>query len=220
MATSRTAIANMALSLIGSEQIQSFDQPEDKIERIINTFFEETYEEVCTEFPWNFCTRVAQLAETQSTPVDSYSNSFSIPNAPKCLRVIGLENVGNADPKWERRGDELLVNSSECYIKYIYKVDDIRKVPAHIVRCISTLLASKIAVPIEGVEGSQLASYYQDQYDRIVKPNALYLDVNEGKDPVIEESNVMGGTWVDGVFVPSGSQYNVFLDAPEQSNIY
>ena len=159
------------------------------------------------------------MAETSTTPI-GFSNSFAIPNAPKTLRVVGLEEVGNADPEWERRGDELLVNSDECYIKYIYKVNDITKVPAHVVRCISTLLASRIAIPILGVEGQGNASYYQQLYTNEVKPNALYNDANEGKTAVVEESHVLGGVFVDGVHIPNGSDYNVYVGADEIPSVY
>ncbi len=204
MADSRTAIANMALGMLNQDAIQTFDQPEDKTEETVALYFEETYEEVCADFPWNFCTTVAQLAETSNTPI-GFSNSFAIPNAPKTLRVVGIEEVGNTDPEWERRGDELLVNSSECFIKYIFKVEDIKRVPAHIVRCISTLLAARMAIPLLGVEGQSLMSFYQDLYDRTVKPNATYIDANEGKTDVVEESTILDGYMVNGRLVSNNT---------------
>jgi len=30
----------------------------------------------------------------------------------------------------------------------------------------------------------------------------------------------MGGNYVDGVFIPAGADYNVYVDASEQPNIY
>jgi len=194
--------------MINEEEIQQFSNATDHVEKVIRTYFEDTYEEVCTEFPWNFCTASKRLAETQNTPI-GFSNSFAIPNAPKTLRVLGLEEVGNTDPAWERRGDELLTNSASCTIKYIYKVEDITKVPAHIVRCVATLLASRIAIPILGIEGQSLMQIYHNMYVQDVRPNAVFIDANEGKNPVIEESTVLGGFMVDGRFYEGGSAVDI-----------
>ena len=136
------------------------------------------------------------------------------------VRVISIENVGTTDPNWERQGNELLINSSACYVKLIQKIEDITLVPAHITRCIATLVASRMAVPLLGIEGQGLASYYQNLYTSDVRPNALFLDANEGKARTVEESTVMGGNYVDGVFIPAGADYNVYVDASEQTNIY
>jgi len=210
----------MALDLINIDEIQTFENAETQTERVAKRIFDEVYEEVCTEFPWNFCTKPVQLAESTDTPVATWSNSFIIPNTPKTLRVISIENAGNADPNWERQGNELLINASDCYIKLIYKIEDITQVPSHIVRCIATLIASRMAVPLLGIEGQGLASYYQNLYTADVRPNALFLDANEGKKKSIEESTVMGGNFVDGVFVPHGADFSVYVDVTEQQNVW
>jgi len=219
MAKSKIDIANQALLLINEDEIQNFEQASTNQEKVLKRFFEDTYEEVCSEFTWNFCTKAAALAESESTPI-GWSNSFAIPNAPKTLRVVSIESVGFADPDWERRGDELMINQGDCSIKYIYKVEDITRIPAHVVRCISTLLASRIAIPLLGVEGQGLASYYQQLYTGEVRPNAQILDANEGKQLINEESNIMGGNFVNGTFVPSGANYGVYLNAAEQTGVY
>jgi hypothetical protein len=220
MASSRTAIANMALGKINQAAIQDFQNATDKVERVINTYFEDTYEEVCTEFPWNFCTDTKELAANQGTPV-GFSNSFAIPNTPKTLRVLGIEEVGNTDPAWEKRGDELLINAATCTIKRLYKVEDITKVPSHIVNCIATLLASRIAIPILGVEGQSLMQLYQQMYVQDVRPNAIFIDANEGKNPVIEESTVLGGFMVDGRFFEGNSTLDVtYVDASGDFGTY
>ena len=220
MAKSKVNIVNMALDLINIDEIQSFENAETQTERVAKRIFDEVYEEICTEFPWNFCSRVVQLAESTDTPISTWSNSYIIPNIPKTLRVISIENVGNSDPNWERQGNELLINSSACYVKLIQKIEDITLVPAHITRCIATLVASRMAVPLLGIEGQGLASYYQNLYTSDVRPNALFLDANEGKARTVEESTVMGGNFVDGVFIPAGAGYNAYVDASEQPNIY
>jgi len=200
MANSKIAIANIALGLISEPEIQDFNNPKTKNERVLKSLFDEVFTEVCSEFPWNFCTKSVQLAESSETPI-GYSNSFIVPTVPKTLRVLKLENVGATDPNWERQGYNILVNSAECFVKLVYLVDDMTLVPPHVVRAISTLLASRIAVPILGVEGQSLASYYQQLYTNEVRPNAQYLDANEGKAQHNEESSVMGGYWIDGHFM-------------------
>ncbi len=217
MASSKTAIANQALALINEPPIQTFENAKNKVERNVKLFFDETYEEVCSEFTWNFCTTSAQLAESEGTPI-GWSNSFVVPNAPKTLRVVSIENVSPADPDWERRGNEIFINSASCAIKYIYKVNDINLVPAHVVRCIATLLASKLAIPILGIEGANWSSNLQALYSNETRPNAQMLDANEGKAQTIEESSIMGGYWIDGVFVSSNANTSVYINAPEQSN--
>jgi hypothetical protein len=220
MAKSKTAIVNQALLMINEDEIQDFENATSQVERVAKRLFDDVYDEVCAEFPWNFCTKTTQLAETADDPIATWSNSFSIPNTPKTLRLISIENVGNADPNWERQGDLLLINQAECYVKLIFRQEDISQVPSHVVRCVATLLASRMAVPLLGIEASNLATYYQNLYTSDVRPSALYLDANEGKQKTVEESTVMGGNFVDGVFVPSGSDYNVYVDVAEVPNIY
>jgi hypothetical protein len=217
MSESKTAIANKALALINEPPIQTFEQAKNPVERTLKLFFDETYEEVCSDFSWNFCTTSSQLPVSQNTPI-GWSNAFVLPNAPKTLRVFGIEGIGYADPDWERRGNEILINSDSCAVKYSYKVADTNLIPAHVSRCISTLLASKIAVPLLGVEGQSLASYYQNLYTSETRPNAQLLDANEGRVQTVEESTVMGGNFVDGNFVPSNASYNVNINAPVQDN--
>jgi len=215
MASSKTEIANMALALINEPSIQTFEQAKTQSEKTLKLFFDQVYEEVCSAFPWNFCTTAQELAETESTPI-GYTSSFAIPNAPKTLRVFTIENVGNADPDWERRGDELLINQGTCFIKYSYKVEDINIVPSHIVRCIYTLLAARIAIPLLGVEGQNLSAYYENNYITEVRPNAQILDANEGKAKIVEESAVMGVTFVNGISVDSNDSIGFYVNAPEQ----
>lgn len=198
----------MALGKLGEAEVQSFSNPTEQVERVLNTYFEDTYEEVCTEFPWNFCTSTKELKETITTPI-GFTNSFAIPNTPKTLRVLNIERVGNTDPEWERRGNELMIDSSSCTIKYLYKEENITKIPSHVVSCIATLLASRIAIPLLGVEGQSLAQYYQQIYTQEVRPNAMFIDANEGKSPVIEESTVLGGYMVNGRFYEGDSSISI-----------
>ena len=202
MANSKISIANTALGLINEPEIQNFEQPTNKTERIVKNVFDDVYAEVLSEFPWNCNTTTAKLAESANEPV-GFTNSFAIPNTPPCLRVLKIEEVGATDPNWERRGNELLIDSDSCTIKYLYLIEDVTQIPPHIVRCISTLLASRIAVPVLGLDGQGLASYYQQLYTQEVRPNAQYLDANEGKAQHNEESTLMGGYWIDGHFFPS-----------------
>jgi hypothetical protein len=219
MASSKTEIANMALALINEPSIQNFEQASTPAERVIKLFFDQTFEEVCAEFPWNFCTKSDELAETESIPI-GWTNSFAIPNTPKTLRILSIEKVGTTDPDWERQGNELLINAGTCFVKRSYRVEDINLVPAHVVRCIYTLLASRIAVPLLGVEGQSLGGYYQNVYTTETRPNAQLLDANEGKNPVIEESTVMGVTFINGESSGSGANVNYYVDAPEQPYSY
>ena len=92
MASSKTQIANMALALINEPSIQTFEQPKTPTEKNLKLFFDQVYEEVCAEFPWNFCTKAQQLAETESTPI-GWTNSFAIPNAPKTRPRVSRSTI-------------------------------------------------------------------------------------------------------------------------------
>jgi len=217
MANSKTAIANGALLLINEKEIQTFNPAKSKVEKVISRFFDTTYEEVCSEFAWNFCTDAMDLPLLLDEPI-GWSSAFSIPSAPKTLKIFNIERVGDNQPNWERRGNKILINAGSCAIKYSYKVANIDLIPAHVVRCIETLLASKIAVPILGMEGQNLAAYYQNMYITETRPNAQMLDANEGQAAKVEKSNVMGGTMVDGQFYNNSTNFGFNVNATEDDN--
>lgn len=210
MANDKIDIANMALLLINEPEIQTLENPTDKNEKILARFIDEVIEEFCSSRAWNFCTKVTQLAEDVGNDTD-YAYRYVLPNVPKTLRVLGFKNkYGEFDPEWERRGDKIVSDVSPAIMEIIYKPELISTIPAYAIRAIVTLLAGRIAVPVLGVEGSNLAQRYEQEYMQVTYPNAVMLDDQEGHKFTEERSSMLGGLVIDGDYVGDTYPLNYF----------
>lgn len=117
---SQVQICNLALRRVGEKTIMAFTD-QTKAGNICRDIYIQIYDEVLCSHNWNCAIQRAELAENSETPPFEWAHSFALPDSPKCLRVIEME-----DPEsiFKIEGRNLLTDEGACKIKYIKRVEN------------------------------------------------------------------------------------------------
>lgn len=148
--TTEVGIANLALYELGSDSIDALSDDNNRA-RVCNQFYDQSRDEVLvmTRAGWNCAKRRTILAPDNSTPSFDYDNKFRLPS--DCLRVLHPTDENNRPIRveWERRGQYVLMNDDECFLKYIYQLEDVSEMSPLLIKSISLQLATHIAVRLK-----------------------------------------------------------------------
>ena len=89
-------ICNEAMDLLGAATITSLTE-NSKEARLCNRNFEKIRDTVLRAHNWNIAITRKQLAKDSDAPAFGFTNQFTLPTDPYCLRVISLHtaNVDN-----------------------------------------------------------------------------------------------------------------------------
>jgi len=203
----KTNMANLALSQLGSERLQVNDITTDTsiIADAINDFYVPTLEEVTSMSAWNCCIKSIRLmgvSEGRDTDVfDSeidvittapsfhMSNAYQLP--ADAIRVYYASassghNFKGSGLDFEVNGRILNVNAADPYIIYTAVPEndehasskDYTSMDSLFARCFYTLLAARTCVRITG--SSELESALLDEFYNICLPDAMRCDAIEG----------------------------------------
>lgn len=120
MSVSKTSLCNLALSRVGEQTIQSLDE-ESKNAQMCNLIYDEVLEQVLREYIWKCAMFRKTLIEDATTPAFGWSHQYILPNDPKCLFVVRME-----DPKsvFTVENNRLLTEESVAKILYVGFLDD------------------------------------------------------------------------------------------------
>ena len=146
MAT-QTEICNLALSRIGDHTIQNITDGSPTA-NVCLRFFDTVLEEVLRAANWNCAIEQAELAENAETPPFTWEHSFALPEDPKCLRVIQMEDPSSVF-KVQRRN--LLTDEAICKIAYVGKVTDVTDLDSLCTKAFYLSLAVAMAYNRTGV---------------------------------------------------------------------
>lgn len=174
-----TEIVNIALGMIGQNEIASLDDEGDT-EIKCRRLYDPTRRACLRDHKWNFAKRWKALARVATTiSLGSWAYAYRVP--PSSVRVLELN--GSDCARWELAGDEggaLLVTDETAAV--IGFIDDVSadKWDALFVNAFATYLASKLASAIahDGDMALKLYKLYQAEYD-----DALAVDGQESGLP-------------------------------------
>ena len=150
-------ICNSALNQIGASNIISLTE-DSKSARILNQRYDFVRDAVFRAHPWNpLITRVV-LAPDATAPAFEFTNQFTLPTDPFCLRVLSFwnSNVNNdvaaydSNVMFKIEGRKVLSNEGTCNIIYIGRVTDTEQYDSLLNKAISARLAAEIAYNITG----------------------------------------------------------------------
>lgn len=189
---SETQIANMALALLGVEQLASLDDDTSQQALEARTFFEQVRDELQEEHPWNFNQfRSEELAAGDAPSFGSssggYDYAFALPNDPYCLRVLGTSQDENKEP-WSVEGRFILLNVSSVYVHYLGRVSSTGLWTPRFVRAFVPRLAYYMAYP-----RTQSMSVTRDMnalYEQELK-KARGIDGMEGSARVLRSASII-----------------------------
>lgn len=119
---SETDICNMGLFLIGDEKIENLTDDNDRA-RVANLFYDDTRDAMLRMHPFGFSKVWAELARAAGSP-KKWAYHFTLPVAPKCLRVLKPEESYPGQIPYSVEGRKLLCNASAITILYIAQITD------------------------------------------------------------------------------------------------
>ena len=190
-------ICNSALNQIGASNIISLTE-DSKAARLCNQRYDFVRDATFRAHPWNSLTTRVALAPDTATPVFEFTQQFTLPTDPFCLRVLGLSD---ANILYRIEGRKLLCNESTIQMLYIARVTDINEYDPLLTETLAAALASDLAYPLVGSSalGANMYSLYQTKLTE-----ARFVDATEDNainTSVVNESRtVAADTFINSRF--------------------
>lgn len=143
---SKTSICSDASLLIGGTAISDLTHGGDT-EQLTSNLYDEILGGLLRSHTWNFAVKRAVLSPLTKKPAFGYAYAYLLPSD-----FVRLLEVGNAygDRDYTIESGELLANTPELYIRYVYKADDPNKWTLDFLSLVKYSLAAQIAFPITG----------------------------------------------------------------------
>ena len=176
-------ICNSALNQIGASNIIALTE-DSKAARLCNQRYEFVRDATFRAHPWNSLTTRVALAPDTAIPVFEFTQQFTLPTDPFCLRVLGLSD---ANILYRVEGRKLLCNESTIQMLYI--------------GTLAAALAADLAYPLVGSSalGSNMYSLYQTKLTE-----ARFVDATEDNaintSIVTESRTVAADTFINSRF--------------------
>lgn len=117
--TSKTQIANRALSKLGEPRISNIDTVDTKAANTMRFMYDEVRDALLTSYPWNFAMKRVQLAKDATAPSWGYSNRFRVPSD-----FLSLYKIKN-DPDYRIERKYILTDEgAPLKILYIARIEN------------------------------------------------------------------------------------------------
>ena len=177
MAT-EVSICSNALRRLGDDPITSLTDDTERA-RLCNSFYSDTRDAVLRLHPWNFAITRTSLAKLSTAPAYGFSNQFSLPTNPYCLRVLGMEyedyifKVENV----ATHGRVLLTDEATANILYVARITDTNLFDAMFVDVLTQKLAVDLAYPV--TNSTTLQTQMQKVFEKKLS-EARSIDGQEG----------------------------------------
>lgn len=165
-------ICNSALNQIGASNIIALTE-DSKAARLCNQRYDFVRDATFRAHPWNSLTTRVALAPDTATPVFEFTQQFTLPTDPFCLRVLGLSD---ANILYRVEGRKLLCNESTIQMIYIARVTDVNQYDTLLIETLAAALAADLAYSLVGSSalGANMYSLYQTKLTE-----ARFVDATE-----------------------------------------
>ena len=146
-------IANMALRVLQSLTIESFDDENDPVAQTVKMYYDNVLRRCIAAYPWSFTIKEERLQRFPESPLPRWKHAFHLP--VDCVHVVIL----GTHPSWASilrdyelfGGDLVLANVDELWANYQYAAP-VPTYPAHFTEFLVTSLVEELA----GVFGHNL----------------------------------------------------------------
>jgi hypothetical protein len=175
MATTKTAMVNKALTLVGANPIVNIDDEAENA-RIVNRVYETSLRSILSECKWNFATRRKLLAEASYEPEWTYTNEVYVYTKPAdCIRIFGSnDNMAT----WREEGDYIFSDTTGLGLIYVYYLDSPSKYPAAFAEAFIDKLCSDIAYMV--LNSRTVAEGFLEKYNKVSLPKAMAENAQTG----------------------------------------
>ncbi len=140
-----TAIANAALNEVGGGSLTDWEADTSSHARTIQRWFRHTRDTLLRHYTWNFALARQALSQDSTGPSFEFTNSYSLPTNPYCLRALVMYDSVS---EWRVEGRKLLTDDSTVNLKYISKVTDPMQFDDLFTEAFIFRLAANIAFPV------------------------------------------------------------------------
>lgn len=177
-------ICNEAMDLLGAATITALTE-NSKEARLCNRRFETVRDAVLRAHPWNVAITRASLAKDSDSPAFGFTNQFTLPTDPYCLRVLSFWNSNvdsdvaayDSQVMFKIEGRKVLSNEGTCKITYLARITDTEQYDSLLSSTIAHKLAAETAYAITG--SNSVAQGMQQLYELALR-EARSIDAMEG----------------------------------------
>lgn len=147
MATSKVAIANLALQKLGVKRIESLTQDAPNA-RSVNNCFTSLQDSLLRRYDWSFAIKRASIAADGEYDEWGDWDAYSKPN--DYIRLL-RDNESGVHVDWKIEGDFILSrDGSPLEIRYIARIEDPNKFDAAFVEALACSIAAQCCEEITG----------------------------------------------------------------------
>lgn len=149
--TTKTGIANIALSLLKVDAVTSIDPPDSrsKAAKKAAQWYDESRREVLADHTWNFAMKRAQLPAAAEAPAFGYTNKFLLP--ADYVRVATIGDELNPETEYTVEDGYILTDlAAPIDLRYVFDQEDVTKYSPKFIQCLARKLATHLAYDFTG----------------------------------------------------------------------
>jgi hypothetical protein len=185
MATSKTTLANIALTKLGKSRLTDIDLDTTENANVASLLFDEVRDQVLFAGPWAFAIKREELGLLGTSPEYEFDHQHQLPN--DCLRVVEINELSPGDVDHRIEGEKILSNDTGMKIRYISKISDVGIWSPGFKETFVLKLAAEMAYAFRADKAltQGLFAQYQDALDR-----ALAIDGKQGSNDTIVSTDL------------------------------
>ena len=183
-------IINSALNMVGASNIISRSE-DSKSARITNQRYDYVRDAVLRAHPWNCAISRVEIAADSDSPAFGFTNQFTLPTDPYCLRVLRLEYL---DVDFRVEGRKIHCDEDTVKVIYLARVTDPNEYDQLLVEAIAARLAADTSYAL--VQSSTLTGTMFQLYESKLS-EARFVDATEGTPGALQSVTVSGTLQAD-----------------------
>jgi hypothetical protein len=187
---SEVDIINSALNMVGASNIISRSE-DSKSARITNQRYDYVRDAVLRAHPWNCAISRATIAADSDSPTFGFTNQFTLPTDPYCLRVLRLEYL---DVDFRVEGRKIHCDEDTVSVIYISRVTDPNEYDQLLIEALAARLAADTSYAL--VQSSSLTSTMFQLYEAKLS-EARFIDATEGTPGAVQSVTASGSLQAD-----------------------
>jgi len=209
MATSKTVIANLAISHLGiNKQISNFDTDKSAEGNAVRQFYDQARTQALSDFRWSFARAFITLALVQCNPTIEWGYSYRYPSNCLLLRrilsglrtdthqtripfLIGTDNVSGL----------IYTDMQAAESEYTFNQEDVSKFTPEFVMALSLKIAFMIAPMLTAGDPFKLRESINGLYEKSLSRAEINIGTEEQPDRDVESefirSRGAGAGWTD-----------------------
>ncbi len=172
-------LCSNSLRSLGEDAITSLTDDTDRA-RLCNAFYPSIRDAVLRAHPWNCATERQTLSKLAAAPDWGFSNQFTLPTDPFCLRVLQLSDIKQV---FKIEGRKLLTDDSTAKILYIKRIEDPNEFDVSLYNAIQWRMSAQLAIPITGQRA--VAADMFALYEQVISETKKVDGMESPRDPIV-----------------------------------